>query len=454
VVFGRRKSELENRLAQEPEYRPVVLARLMHPTQIAAASRYQVGDLIRVPRTGGHFSLGLVTERKDSGELVVQVHSQKSGKPSIKELDAVAVAKANPLKIGDFFELEGVSFWITGIDDEGEFVVLTDTGERVDPAEFRQRLEAAIVALDAADTVQMSASELRKARDGAKERAPTTPLPLARPMDGSPYVPIESIFDASSATGLIAGNKETDTVYGLVSPMAGAALHTDRGHNYKSWNEDGGALFADRRGRLYVGVFDQAGGEGSDANHLGAASAVAAQALFDQMRESARADHGPEEALEALAQAALRAHRAILARGHGEVSTFVAARIDETDALIVNVGDSGAMHFDAQGVLLDRTQPQGVGRILLEGLGMTRENRDPQQESYRWLIAPGHHLVFGSDGLLDSKLDPKEIGQMVRSAPSAAQATRMLRDEVRERMRTKTGKPDNLTVLVVRIGEK
>lgn len=454
MVFGRRKSELELKLAEAPEYRPVALATLMHPSQLAAASRYQVGDLIRVPRTGGHYSLGLVTERRDNGDLVVQVHSQRSGKPSIKDLDAVAVAKANPLKIGDFFELEGVGFWVSGIDEVGELVVLTASGERVDPKEFRQRLETAIAALDGADTVQMSASELRKVHGGARERAPTTPIPLARPLDDRPYVPIESIFEANSATGLIAGNKETDTVYGLVSPVAGAALHTDKGHNYKSWNEDGGALFADRRGRLYVGVFDQAGGEGSDDEHLGAASAMAAQALFDEMKASARADHGPEEALAALAKAALRAHRAILSRGLGEVSTFIAARIDEADALVVNVGDSGAMHFDPQGRLLSRTQAQGIGRILLEGLGMTRDDRDPQHESYRWSVSPGQYLVFGSDGLLDSRLSPEEIGQMVAEAGSARDATRRLRDEVRTRMREKTGKPDNLTVLVVRIGEK
>lgn len=454
MVFGRRKTELEHKLAQEPEYRPVALSSLMHPTQLAAASRYRVGDLIRVPRTGGHYSLGLVTERKDNGDLVVQVHSQRSGKPSVKELDGVAVAKANPLKIGDFFRLEGVSFWVTGIDESGELVVLSGSGERVDPREFRERLERAILELDGADTVQMSASELRKVQAGLRERAPTTPIPLARPLDERPYVPIESIFEANSSTGLIAGNKETDTVYGLVSPVAGAALHTDRGHNYKSWNEDGGALFADRRGRLYVGVFDQAGGEGSDDQHLGAASAVAAQALFDEMKASAKAEHGPDEALRALANAALRAHRAILSRGLGEVSTFVAARIDPSDALVVNVGDSGAMHFDAQGALLARTQAQGIGRILLEGLGMTREDRDPQYESYRWAVKPGHNLVFGSDGLLDSRLSPEEIGGMVVGAATAAEATRKLRDEVRTRMRDKTGKPDNLTVLVVRIGEK
>lgn len=454
MVFGRRKTELENKLAQEPEYRPVAISSLMHPSQLGAASRYQLGDLIRVPRTGGHYSLGLVTDRRDNGDLVVQVHSQRSGKPSVKELDGVAVAKANPLKIGDYFQLEGVGFWVTGIDETGELVVLSGSGERVDPREFRARLEVAITSLDGADTVQMSASELRRVQAGVRERAPTTPLPLARPLDERPYVPIESILEANASTGLIAGNKETDTVYGLVSPVAGAALHTDRGHNYKSWNEDGGALFADRRGRLYVGVFDQAGGEGSDDQQLGAASAVAAQALFDEMKASARADHGPEEALGALASAALQAHRAILSRGLGEVSTFIAARVDEHDALVVNVGDSGAMHFDAQGGLLARTQAQGIGRILLEGLGMTREDRDPQYESYRWSVKPGQNLVFGTDGLLDSKLTPEEIGRMVAGAATAAEATRRLRDEVRTRMRDKTGKPDNLTVLVVRIGEK
>jgi serine/threonine protein phosphatase PrpC len=281
---------------------------------------------------------------------------------------------------------------------------------------------------------------------------PTRPLSVARPVYPGPYMPIESILSANSGYGLWAGNKETETVYDLKSPLAGAALHTSRGHNYKSWNEDGGALFADSNGRLYLGVFDQAGGEGSDEQARGAASAIAAEMLFDEMQTVAEGNCDHEEAEAALVRAATRAHNAILERSKGEVTTFIGAMIDSRQATIVNIGDSGAMHFDKKGRHLRSTEAQGVGRLLLEGLGMVRK-RGFTHQPYRWPVAKGDLLIFGSDGLFDSKLEPEEMGKMAARAKTAADATRKLRDVVSERMKVKKAKPDNLTVLVVRVGE-
>lgn len=453
--------KLAERLDEEPRYEFLALGSLTTYDQVNGLERYRMGDLIRVHRSDGDWSLGVVTSRSSNGRLRVLVRSKPDGALSVKEVSEESVLKANPVKIGDYIQLDGSPFWVAGLDLDGELLVVTRSGHRVDPNEFAERLRTIVEENDAEVTLQMTNADrerlLEDDEDGEaqpkKRRSPARPLSVARPLFSGPYVPIESILKANSGYGLWAGNKETDTVYDLQSPLAGAALHTSRGHNYKSWNEDGGALFADANGRLYLGVFDQAGGEGSDDAAKGAASAIAAEKLFEHMQHVAEegGDHDAAEA--ALVQAAESAHVAILERAKGEVTTFVGAMIDEHSATIVNVGDSGAMHFDKRGRHLRSTEIQGVGRLLLEGLGMVRK-RGFTHQSYHWPVTKGDMLVFGSDGLLDSKLGPNEIGEMVAAAPSAADATRLLRNVVSERMRSKQGKPDNLTVLVVRVGEK
>ncbi|MEO1335772.1 MAG: PP2C family serine/threonine-protein phosphatase, partial [Myxococcota bacterium] len=345
---------LERKLDFEPEYRLLDLEVVQHPREITAVDRYQVGDLARVPRTSGKWSLGVVSEVKP-GESVTVLLRASSGL-STKELDARLLATCNPLKIGDFFYLEGKPFRVAGLADDGEFMVLSRSGQRVDPREVRSMMEDVIHG-DSERTVQI------QPRPRIVPAPQARPLSTARPMQAVPYVPIESILEANSQYGLIAGNKETPTVYNLRSPVADAALHTHRGHNYKNWNEDGGALFADGQGRLFVGVFDQAGGEGSDEQARGAATAVAGEMLFDEMQKIAATRGDRDEAEAALIRAAVRAHEAILERGKGEVTTFIGAMIDESQAVIVNVGDSGVMQFDRAGKHLRSTEVQGVGRL-------------------------------------------------------------------------------------------
>lgn len=437
--------ELAKKLDVEPDYRQIELDRLRWAAELDDIKRFQVGDLVRVPRTSGHWSLGVLGAVSAQGVATLVVRSDATGRPSLKELEVPVLVRANPLKIGDFVLLDGQPFWVAGLDAQGEFQVLGRTGQRVDPREFRALIESRIIGEDEA-TLQLTPVERQRMA------TPARPLSRAVPLDEAPYVPIEAILDASSSYGLVAGNKETATVFNLRSPLAEAALHTDRGKNYKAWNEDGGALFADADGRLFVGVFDQAGGEGSDEHARGAASALAGEMLFREMQKVAGAGGGREDAEAGLARAAQRAHEAILARGKGEVTTFLGAMIDRTEAVIVNVGDSGVMHFSPDGQHIQSTVAQGVGRILLEGLGMTkRVEIEPQ--FYRWPVRTGEFLVFGSDGLFDSKLQPNEIGALLVEGGTAAEATRQLRDVVRERMASRKGKPDNLTALVVRVGE-
>lgn len=437
--------DLERRLDFEPAYRMLEPLALASIEEISAVDRYQIGDLVRVPRSSGTWSLGVVSEVKSRQGLTVVIRGAGDGRLSTKELDPQLLAQCNPLKIGDFFYLDGQPFWVAGIDEVGHIMVISRVGHRVDPREVRGRLADAIEAGEAVTEQLPAMSTL------GDPQAPR-PLSMARPTTDTPYVPIESILNVDPHSGLVAGNQETSTVYGLRSPIADAALHTHRGHNYKSWNEDAGALFADALGRVFAGVFDQAGGEGSDANNLGAASSIAAHMLFEEMQGVAGRRGDRADAEEALVQAAERAHEAILDRGRREVTTFVGAMIDADQATIVNVGDSGMMHFDAEGQHLRSTEAQGVGRLLLEGLGMTRKEHFKHQV-YRWPLDGGEYLLFGSDGLLDSRLTEEEIGQILVRAGDAEAATCALRDVVSERMKSREAKPDNLTILIVRIGE-
>lgn len=446
--------KLAKLLDQEPRYEPLDLARLRDPEDINSVRRYKHGDLVRVARSSGEWSLGVVTGRAPDDRLRVLVRAKGDGQLSIKEPSEASILKANPIKIGDYVQLGPTPFWVAGLDSEGAILVLTRSGQRVDPVELRDRIEGELrrADRDTDRTLDLSAADLARIRGEPPSLAPTRPITSDLPVGPGPYVPIEEILQADSSFGMFAGNRETDTVYNLKSPIAGAALHTNRGHNYKSWNEDSGALFADNHGRIYLGVFDQAGGEGSDEKARGAASAIAAQMMFEEMQKVAEA-HGDDEAAEAgLVRAAQRAHEAILARGKGEVTTFVGAMIERHSVVIVNIGDSGAQHYARDGHHLASTEAQGVGRLLLEGLGMMRKENF-NHVTYRWEVSAGDFLVFGTDGLFDSKLKPEEIGALIAKAGNAADATRRLRDEVSERMKSKKGKPDNLTVLVVRVGD-
>src|SRR5207237_8681599 len=104
---------------------------------------------------------------------------------------------------------------------------------------------------------------------------------------------------------------------------------------------------------------------------------------------------------------------------------------------------SGAMHFWAKGDHIASTEEQGIGNLLLEGLGKHyAEGQGPDCRAYRWKLTAGEYLVFGSDGLLDTKLSRDDIGAIIARAGSAADATRSLRDIVTQRMKMKAGKPD------------
>lgn len=292
---------------------------------------------------------------------------------------------------------------------------------------------------------------------GRRRRAPRRGRGIVPHLDlrrdeADTLVPLEAMNDAPDArTGLIAGDLETKDIFLLDTPLGRACLHTSKGVGYKDVNEDGGALFADEGGRLYLGVFDQAGGMGSKADERGAASAIAARRFFENAR--ALALNAGADVASALRAAALEAHHEIRQRGYDEATTFVAARIDGHEAIVVVVGDSGAHHYHGDGELVTSTKqhrlpPPLPQNILTDAVGQS--TGEPHPDAYRWTLSPGDILVLGSDGLLDA-LGPDEIAAILRTSPDPADATRALREEVYARMQGRQVKSDNVTIGVLRL---
>jgi hypothetical protein len=112
-VQQRDEGALRERLSQAPTFRHVDVGGLQRQ-QIPPFSlaRYQPGDFVAVPRSDGSFQKGVVTGN-DGGGLRVEVMDPRTRSLALKTLSAAEVARANPLKIGDYLELPGVKLWVT-----------------------------------------------------------------------------------------------------------------------------------------------------------------------------------------------------------------------------------------------------------------------------------------------------------------------------------------------------
>ncbi len=288
----------------------------------------------------------------------------------------------------------------------------------------------------------------RPAARGPRPRAPSDagfPPPLER-FDRVP----------TPEHGLVAGDLETADIFGIRTATISAAMHTSKGVGYKDVNEDGAALFRDRAGHVYFGVFDQAGGMGLGAVERGRASAIAAARFFEgakEIAENAR-DEGVERIALRLRNTAMKAHDDILRRGYDEATTFVGGRVTGRDAVIVSTGDSGVMLFKSSGAPVAVTQkhrlpPPFPQNILTDALGQS--SGEPQTDAYHWPLERGDYLVVGSDGLLDSALSVEDFGRVLVATQNVDAATRELRQLVYQQMADRRAKSDNVSVIVLRI---
>jgi serine/threonine protein phosphatase PrpC len=265
---------------------------------------------------------------------------------------------------------------------------------------------------------------------------------------------IEDIVEFDDAIMLVADGGQTRTALPFENEHYQGAIFSSRGRGYARYNEDAGGLFGDKNQRVYAVALDQAGGLGGRIR--GRASALAAKEILGAGRSYASAEAKTIDPIENLLEAFLRAHRTLLERHEGEVTTAVAALIEDNVAYLVNSGDSGAVLFDRLGALKNRTImhefPPPDQACLRHALGLEPEGCEPTP--YAWNIEAGDWLLLGSDGLLDSGMVESELGEILVELTNPEEAVNKLCTLILRKMGTLRAKPDNLTVLLLRAREK
>ncbi len=261
---------------------------------------------------------------------------------------------------------------------------------------------------------------------------------------------LEHLARPDESVLLVSGGRQTKGALPVVTSVFEAAIYSSRGRGYARYNEDGALLFADERGGLYAGVFDQAGGLGGKVR--GAASDIAARAALLAFQKLAT---GPEdtETVAALKAAVESAHQTLIGRAEGEVTTAVLARAMPEKVYLVSSGDSAAMLFDVQGNERAHTREHAAKNYygvscLIHAVGLEPESH--AAEDYEWLLSPGEWLILASDGFLDAGLSPKELAPMLASATSAEALVNQLASKILRRMALSQAKPDNLTMVAIR----
>lgn len=263
---------------------------------------------------------------------------------------------------------------------------------------------------------------------------------------------IEHVSDSTTAPTTITGGKQTKGALPVTSDLFDGALYSSRGRGYARYNEDGAQLFRDERGHVYAAVFDQAGGLGGKVR--GEGSALAAKAIFTAFRKIATAANGAVDVPATLTAGVEDAHRALVARRQGEVTTSVALIAEPKRARLVNSGDSAAMLFDKTGAGKTHTEKHEVTSVhgigcLTHAVGLEPEG--PSPDTYEWPLAEGDWIILCSDGLLDSGLPLDELGKMMRDAENAEALVNAIATKVLKRMALMQAKPDNLTIVAVNV---
>lgn len=283
------------------------------------------------------------------------------------------------------------------------------------------------------------------------------------------------------------GGAETERPILLAGHTGTASLFTHRGVGYATTNEDAAVLGilparASRTGELlFAGTFDQAGGMGK-AGAVGAASTIAARRFADAAREVAAG----RAASAALEDAVLKTHADVRALGVNAATTFTGGLVMNDRVVVAHAGDSAAWHYDAHGRLKHQTAAHNLGDEIARVTGDPNDglifsNRmtsaaggaePPRINVSTWALARGDSLVFATDGLGDvnllaqktdvaqglrwtrhhSDVTAEQVGALVARETDVAAATQALVELALHNMENGIGKPDNLAVVVVRVG--
>lgn len=243
----------------------------------------------------------------------------------------------------------------------------------------------------------------------------------------------------------LVGRREVESARSVTTATFDAALVSNRGRNYRDFNEDAAFVLTSEDGDVYAAVFDQAGGLGGRVR--GEGSAAAARAVFEAFEGlDVSGDAGA-----CLVSALERAHSRLRDRGEREVATAVVVVARGDTATVAHLGDSGAIRFDASGAVRDRTAAHRFYTLqgqsdLTHALGRA-DWRPP--DIARWTLTDGDWIVLGSDGLLDT-LSEGEIAAELREAPSAQEAVDRLARRALDAMSRPKSRGDNLSIVALR----
>jgi hypothetical protein len=161
---ARDEPALRARLQEPPTFRHVDLAGLARAQLTPfALQRYQPGDFVAVPRSDGSVDKGVVVGHA-GGELQVEVLDRRTNALGLKSLTAAEVAKANPLKVGDYLEAPGLKLWVTDVGPGGVVGTVQDARGQVRPVDSDVVARIAVEATAAAATKAVEAPAVRTSR--------------------------------------------------------------------------------------------------------------------------------------------------------------------------------------------------------------------------------------------------------------------------------------------------
>jgi serine/threonine protein phosphatase PrpC len=232
-------------------------------------------------------------------------------------------------------------------------------------------------------------------------------------------------------------------------------------HRAVGGNEDALGVFPVRADGGVLAVADGVGGQPAGAN--------ASNHLLERLWDSVLESESDRPLRSAILDAVEAANLALMERGVGSATTFVAAEIDGRRLRPYHVGDSALFVIGGRGKIKHQTVPHSpVGYAIEAGL---LDEQEAMSHAMRHVIsnavgaqdmrieigpavdlAPRDTVVLASDGILDN-LGLSEIVERVRRGPLLEIALGMA-DECSRRMAAPDGetpsKPDDLALILYR----
>ena len=237
---------------------------------------------------------------------------------------------------------------------------------------------------------------------------------------------------------------------------------TDPG-NLREQNQDSYAMVSFSRDRSLMIVCDGMGG----AKSGNVASSLAVDVFTDEVRRCQRPGMTPERGAEVLRGALELANKAVFEQAQvsddftGMGTTLVAALIIRDTAVIINVGDSRAYLFTAEGVQL-LTTDHSIVEFMVQRGELTQEQAklhpgknvitravgtEPEVEGdvFTCRLRRDECILLCSDGLSNEMADQEMLFEVVHGLNKSDCCQRLLH------IAQKRGAPDNVTVTLAAV---